>query len=880
MSSFSLSKILPIIVPAAVAIGCWWYYSRKKKLNQSKPEPVACPADSAHIDAFVPIEVVKNARTLPLQEGIETRQRSLCSDSSSKHNTAILISDVKGSSRDILQNESKVQNGEICPLRQTTNCEDVPAPLATQLFKPQGEKLTEGCLESEDLFLNGLCAEYCVSHTTQTFLTENTKLPTDQLSKTDDRQAELDTDNIQETLTKTPRHMDSFVLECSSEKLSQAEGVQKPVLLQVSLIESSLMENQNSSLVLKDSWIKESFCAVDNNTQHSTVCVLRAEMDTEASLGAEDIEKGTNSDRLKMASCPDLEIFHGCSDDASTKKFFGNYEAKMVEELAINIISKVIVAAKQELLASAVRDLSDGDYLETDESASEKSMPLVLEQNGAISHEEGDSFSTRDSACESTQTEQNQEDDLTNVDNDQACLEESNADMMQRDFECAEEREPIFSPVHLSTDSFDEAHVAIDDSSMSACTSEDGVGTEDPMQSTVLSSLGIGSYDSLSTSGIELSRDQISVRKKKVKKDKIARKHFLIPNGHSNSSSLDLKGEGASTSETEIDHSGGSEMNGVDSADGASTLGSSEQLLRSTPKNLPLVVWEFEVPKHLVGRLIGKQGRFVTYLKETSGAKIYITTLPFTQEFQLCHIEGSQEAVDIALDLISKKFRDLDLTNFYQPPLLQRQGSLPTTSWLVLPEGVTIEVVVSSIASATHLFIQQHTHPTYHALSTLDQQMYYCYMEPGIPTLPTPVEVGTICAAPNENNEWWRAQVVSYFPNTEEVFIRYVDYGGYKRVKIKTLRQIRSDFVTLPFQGTEVLLDNVAPIHGDNTFTTEAIEAIGEMLNGVPLYAQVTNYDLATKIQMIQLWAMVGGEAVSINSLIVERGYARWQDTY
>uniref|UniRef100_A0A8C5PER4 K Homology domain-containing protein n=1 Tax=Leptobrachium leishanense TaxID=445787 RepID=A0A8C5PER4_9ANUR len=178
----------------------------------------------------------------------------------------------------------------------------------------------------------------------------------------------------------------------------------------------------------------------------------------------------------------------------------------------------------------------------------------------------------------------------------------------------------------------------------------------------------------------------------------------------------------------------------MDLSDSASTSGTAEQHPnRAVSKNIP-VVWEFEVPKHLVGRLIGKQGRFVTYLKETSGAKIYITTLPFTQEFQLCHIEGSQEAVDIALDLISKKFRDLDLTNFYQPPLLQRQGSLPTTSWLVLPEGVTIEVAVSSIASATHLFIQQHTHPTYHALGTLDQQMYFCYMEPGIPTLPTPVE--------------------------------------------------------------------------------------------------------------------------------------------
>lgn len=50
-----------------------------------------------------------------------------------------------------------------------------------------------------------------------------------------------------------------------------------------------------------------------------------------------------------------------------------------------------------------------------------------------------------------------------------------------------------------------------------------------------------------------------------------------------------------------------------------------------------LPVWLFQ---HLVGRLIGKQGRYVSFLKQNSGAKIYISTLPYTQEFQICHIEG------------------------------------------------------------------------------------------------------------------------------------------------------------------------------------------------------------------------------------------------
>lgn len=59
---------------------------------------------------------------------------------------------------------------------------------------------------------------------------------------------------------------------------------------------------------------------------------------------------------------------------------------------------------------------------------------------------------------------------------------------------------------------------------------------------------------------------------------------------------------------------------------------------------------------------------------------------------------------------------------------------------LLLPNGVTVEVIVVNIVSAGHLFVQQHTHPTYHALRSLDQQMFLCYSQPGTPTLPSPAE--------------------------------------------------------------------------------------------------------------------------------------------
>ncbi|KAM9801376.1 A kinase (PRKA) anchor protein 1b [Neosynchiropus ocellatus] len=349
----------------------------------------------------------------------------------------------------------------------------------------------------------------------------------------------------------------------------------------------------------------------------------------------------------------------------------------------------------------------------------------------------------------------------------------------------------------------------------------------------------------------------------------------------------DVRNEAHGTFEADADQSGGestvgSDVNSMDSVDSGCTMGGGDsQSNHTSSQGSEPVVWEIEVPKHLVGRLIGKQGRYVSFLKQTSGAMIYISILPYTQDFQICHIEGTQQQVDKALSLIGKKFKDLDLTNFYAPPPPPLAlPSLPMTSWLLLPSGVTVEVIVVNIVSAGHIFVQQHTHPTYHALRSLDQQMFICYSQPGAPTLPSPAEVGVICAAPAVEGAWWRAQVITFYKETNEVEIRYVDYGGYDRVKIDSLRQIRSDFVTLPFQGAEVLLDNIAPLPGEDRFSPAATSALEELTRGVALLAQVSNYDNNTGLPLVHLWNMAGDEVISVNRSLAERGLGVWVDTF
>ncbi len=40
-------------------------------------------------------------------------------------------------------------------------------------------------------------------------------------------------------------------------------------------------------------------------------------------------------------------------------------------------------------------------------------------------------------------------------------------------------------------------------------------------------------------------------------------------------------------------------------------------------------------------------------------------------------------------------------------------------------------------------------------------------------------------------NGWYRAQVVATYDDTDEVDVKYVDYGGYMKISSCVLRQIR-----------------------------------------------------------------------------------------
>jgi len=71
----------------------------------------------------------------------------------------------------------------------------------------------------------------------------------------------------------------------------------------------------------------------------------------------------------------------------------------------------------------------------------------------------------------------------------------------------------------------------------------------------------------------------------------------------------------------------------------------------------------------------------------------------------------------------------------------------------------------------------------------------------------------TVCVAYSVDS-WYRVMVLSTDEATDTSYVKFMDFGGYAYVENENLRQIRRDFIMLPFQAAECFLANVLPKSG------------------------------------------------------------------
>lgn len=184
---------------------------------------------------------------------------------------------------------------------------------------------------------------------------------------------------------------------------------------------------------------------------------------------------------------------------------------------------------------------------------------------------------------------------------------------------------------------------------------------------------------------------------------------------------------------------------------------------------------------------------------------------------------------------------------------------------------------VSAVVDAGHVFIQQPTHRTFMSLEKLNFFLNTAYsQDPNIPNVPTPLECGVICVCQNDG-AWYRAMITSQEDENGECTIRFVDYGGYAQMPVTSLKQIRTDFMTLPFQAVECFLANITPPQSEQYYSDEATRSLCEMTEYKLLQCQVVART-ETGIPHIHLYQIDpdNNSAVMINRALVNNQLARW----
>ncbi|XP_017852850.1 A-kinase anchor protein 1, mitochondrial isoform X2 [Drosophila busckii] len=291
--------------------------------------------------------------------------------------------------------------------------------------------------------------------------------------------------------------------------------------------------------------------------------------------------------------------------------------------------------------------------------------------------------------------------------------------------------------------------------------------------------------------------------------------------------------------------------------------------------------YEFYFPNSLVGQLYGRRRAFLNQIKSKTQATVMLSKIKYSGKVRICTLEGSDNEIEAALAMIRQRLPAKRYPNFTMQrihyALPQTVVPLSTESLynleLKLIEGINNDVVVSAVLSGNHVVVQHPLHPSHPTLHVLQNAMYESYSAMDAPLLPS-IELSAVCVMPI-NGVWYRAQIVDIdASDAERCLVKFLDFGGYMNVSFKLLRQIRTDFMTVPFQATECILSNIEPI--DGSWSVEAADILSKLTKGVVLQAQVAGYN-SHNLPEIYLFASLGpNNVIFINKELVARNLAKW----
>ncbi|XP_054986704.1 tudor and KH domain-containing protein [Sorex araneus] len=139
------------------------------------------------------------------------------------------------------------------------------------------------------------------------------------------------------------------------------------------------------------------------------------------------------------------------------------------------------------------------------------------------------------------------------------------------------------------------------------------------------------------------------------------------------------------------------------------------------------------------------------------------------------------------------------------------------------------------------------------------------------------VNIGDIVAAPlPANGSWYRARVLGTLENGN-LDLYFVDFGDNGDCPLGDLRELRSDFLSLPFQAIECSLARIAPAGEQwEEAALDEFDRLTHCADWKPLVAKISSY-VQTGVSTwpkIYLYDTSSGKKLDIGLELVRKGYA------
>ena len=292
---------------------------------------------------------------------------------------------------------------------------------------------------------------------------------------------------------------------------------------------------------------------------------------------------------------------------------------------------------------------------------------------------------------------------------------------------------------------------------------------------------------------------------------------------------IDLHSSSTTTSSTDLGNSSSSSTSTelvpfIRGDDGMFRQLGEDVILVGKPKNTPLVKKEekdrmrvmFQLPREIVGRFIGKQGRNIKALMmDSGGSHVYINQkyLPKTAEMVPCTVQGTQQQVEQAIKIIKMRYPEVDVPDPSEnsSPLLQRASPIPSPLFgmpgldgEVWDVELLQAVIPSSSFSAMICYIENLTSVWMVSCEKsieLDDQHQsmsytYCYSATTGSNCIQPKEedkslLGKFCAVRVSEIHWLRGRITKFGDDLATYEVQLMDYGSTVVVPPSAIKPLR-----------------------------------------------------------------------------------------